>query len=117
VSHDRKWLAVIYSAGGDAHVEVFAIDAYGDLTPVATSISVGATAFNGVAISQQGSDCRHSARRARAAGPDCRMYLSGGERCHRSRANSGQTLSASSTLAVSVCMSNRVSLSPCTVQT
>jgi hypothetical protein len=52
VSHDRKWLAVIYSAGGDAHVEVFAIDPYGDLTPVATSSSVGVTAFNGVAISQ-----------------------------------------------------------------
>ena len=52
VSHDRKWLAVIYSAGGDAHVEVFAIDPYGDLTSVATSSSVGVTAFNGVAISQ-----------------------------------------------------------------
>jgi len=52
VSQDRKWLAVIYSAGGDAHVEVFAIDAYGDLTPAATSSSVGVTAFNGVAISQ-----------------------------------------------------------------
>jgi hypothetical protein len=52
VSHDRKWLAVIYSASGDAHVEVFAIDPYGDLTPFATSSSVGVTAFNGVAISQ-----------------------------------------------------------------
>lgn len=52
VSNDNKWLAVIYSAGGDAHVEVFAIDAYGDLTPAATSSSVGVTAFNGVAMSQ-----------------------------------------------------------------
>jgi hypothetical protein len=52
VSHDGKWLAVIYSAGGEAHVAVFAIDAYGDLTPAATSGSVGVTAFNGVAISQ-----------------------------------------------------------------
>jgi hypothetical protein len=52
VSHDRKWLAVIYSASGDAHVEVFAIDPYGDLTPFATSTSVGVTAFNGAAISQ-----------------------------------------------------------------
>jgi len=52
VSPDGKWLAVIYAAGGDAYVSVFAIDAYGDLTPVATSNSVGVTAFNGVAISQ-----------------------------------------------------------------
>jgi hypothetical protein len=52
VSHDGRWLAVIYSAGGDAHVAVFAIDAYGDLTPAATSSSVGASAFSGVAISQ-----------------------------------------------------------------
>jgi len=52
VSRDRKWLAVIYSAGGEAYVAVFAIDAYGDLTPVATSDSIGVAAFNGVAISQ-----------------------------------------------------------------
>jgi hypothetical protein len=52
VSHDGKWLAVIYTAGGDAYVAVFAIDAYGDLTPVATSDSIGVAAFNGVAISQ-----------------------------------------------------------------
>jgi len=52
VSDDRKWLAVIYSASGDANVEVFAIDPYGDLTPAATSSSIGVTAFNGVAISQ-----------------------------------------------------------------
>jgi len=52
VSHDRKWLAVIYSAAGEAYVAVFAIDAYGDLSPVATSDSIGVAAFNGVAISE-----------------------------------------------------------------
>jgi hypothetical protein len=52
VSPDRKWLAVIYAAGGDAFVAVFAIDSYGDLTPVATSNSIGVAAFNGVAISE-----------------------------------------------------------------
>ena len=52
MSRDRKWLAVIYTAGGDAYVAVFAIDDYGDLTPVATSNSIGVAAFNGVAISQ-----------------------------------------------------------------
>jgi hypothetical protein len=52
VSHDARWLAVIYSASGDAHVAVYAIDAYGDLTPAATSGSVGVSAFSGVAISQ-----------------------------------------------------------------
>jgi len=52
VSRDRKWLAVINTAGGDVYVAVFAIDAYGDLTPVATSNSVGVRSFNGVAISQ-----------------------------------------------------------------
>jgi hypothetical protein len=52
VSGDRKWLAVIYTAGGDAYVAVFAIDAYGDLTLVATSNSIGVAGFNGVAISQ-----------------------------------------------------------------
>jgi hypothetical protein len=52
VSHDRKWLAVIYSAGGEAYVAVFAIDAYGDLTHVATSSAVGVAAFSGVAFSQ-----------------------------------------------------------------
>jgi hypothetical protein len=52
VSRDGKWLAVIYTAGGDAYVAVFAIDAYGDLTPVTTSNSIGVAAFNGVAISQ-----------------------------------------------------------------
>jgi len=54
VSSDRKWLAVIYTAsdGSGGRVAVFSIDAYGDLTPVATSNPVGVTAFNGVAISQ-----------------------------------------------------------------
>jgi|SRR5271157_927176 len=52
VSHDRKWLAVIYTAGGDGYVSVFAIDTHGDLAPVATSNSIGVTSFNGVAISQ-----------------------------------------------------------------
>ena len=52
VSRDRKWLAVIYSAASEAHVAVFAIDTYGDLSPVATSNSIGVAAFNGVAISE-----------------------------------------------------------------
>jgi hypothetical protein len=52
VSRDRKWLAVIYSANGSGYVAVFAIDAYGDLTPEATSGPVGVAAFNGVAISE-----------------------------------------------------------------
>ena len=52
VSHDRQWLAVIYAAGSDAYVAVFAIDGHGDLTPMATSSSIGVTSFNGVAISQ-----------------------------------------------------------------
>jgi hypothetical protein len=52
VSHDGKWLAVIYSEGGDAHVAVFSIDAYGGLTAAAISGSVGVAAFNGVAFSQ-----------------------------------------------------------------
>jgi hypothetical protein len=52
VSQDRKWLAVIYAAGGRGFVAVFRIDAYGDLTSVATSSAIGVAAFNGVAISQ-----------------------------------------------------------------
>ena len=52
VSQDRKWLAVIYAAGGQGFVAVFRIDAYGDLTSVATSSAIGVAAFNGVAISQ-----------------------------------------------------------------
>lgn len=52
VSSDRKWLAVIYTSGADAFVAVYAIDAYGDLTPAATSPAIGAAAFSGVAISE-----------------------------------------------------------------
>ncbi len=52
VSPDRKWLAVIYTAGSEAYVGVFAIDGHGDLTPVATSSSIGVASFSGVAISQ-----------------------------------------------------------------
>lgn len=52
VSPDRHWLAVIYSTGGNAYVAVFSIDSYGDLSPVATSNSIGVAAFNGVAISE-----------------------------------------------------------------
>lgn len=52
VSADKKWLAVIYSAGGEAYVAVFSIDSYGDLTSVASSPSVSVASFNGVAISE-----------------------------------------------------------------
>jgi len=54
VSPDRKWLAVIYTAADNsgARVAVFSIDFRGDLTPVATSSPVGASAFHGVAFSQ-----------------------------------------------------------------
>jgi hypothetical protein len=52
VSPDKKWLAVIYSAGGSAYVAVFGIDAYGDLTPAATSSPIGVPGFSGVAISE-----------------------------------------------------------------
>jgi hypothetical protein len=51
VSRDGKWLAVIYSAGGEAYLSVFSIDSFGDLSPVATSNSIGVAAFSGVAIS------------------------------------------------------------------
>jgi hypothetical protein len=53
VSPDGKWLAVIYTSGGDGYVAVFSIDQYGDLspTPVATSVPIAAT-ISGVAISQ-----------------------------------------------------------------
>ncbi len=51
VSSDRKWLAVIYSASGDASVAVFSIDGYGYLTQVATSSAAGVGAFSGVAFS------------------------------------------------------------------
>jgi hypothetical protein len=52
VSADKKWLAVIYSASGQAYVAVYSIDSYGDLTWVARSPSVGVAAFSGVAISE-----------------------------------------------------------------
>jgi hypothetical protein len=52
VSRDRKWLAVIYTTGGEAYVAVFSIDRHGDLTPVATSSSIGVAAFDGVAFSE-----------------------------------------------------------------
>jgi hypothetical protein len=52
VSKDGKWLAVIYAASGSGYAAVFAIDAYGDLTPEATSSPIGVPAFNGVAVSE-----------------------------------------------------------------
>jgi hypothetical protein len=52
VSPDGAWLAVIYSAGGEAYIAVYSIDAYGDLTLEATSPSIGVASFNGVAISE-----------------------------------------------------------------
>lgn len=52
VSKDRKWLAVIYSANGNGYVAAFAIDKYGDLTPVGASSPIGVAAFSGVAISE-----------------------------------------------------------------
>ena len=52
VSHDGRWLAVIYSADGNAYVAVFSIDRYGDLTQVATSSAAGVAAFSGVAFSE-----------------------------------------------------------------
>jgi hypothetical protein len=52
VSRDHKWLAVIYVAGGEGYVAVYAIDRYGDLSYVATSNSIGVAGFSGVAFSQ-----------------------------------------------------------------
>ncbi len=52
VSHDRKWLAVIYSVNSEAFVAVFSIDPFGDLTPAASSSSIGVASFSGVAISE-----------------------------------------------------------------
>ena len=52
VSPDQNWLAVIYTAAGAAHVAVYSINSYGDLTLAATSPAVGSAQFNGVAISQ-----------------------------------------------------------------
>jgi hypothetical protein len=43
---------VIYTSGSEAYVAVYAIDGHGDLTPVATSKSIGVPSFNGVAISE-----------------------------------------------------------------
>lgn len=52
VSEDKKWLAVIYSASGNAYLAVFAINSYGDLSQKATSSAIGIANFNGVAISE-----------------------------------------------------------------
>jgi hypothetical protein len=52
VSPDKKWLAVIYSAGASGYIAVFSIDAYGDLAPAATSSPIGVAGFSGVAISE-----------------------------------------------------------------
>ena len=52
VSSDGKWLAVIYVAGGEGYISVFSIDAYGDLTPFATSSAIGFSTISGVAFSQ-----------------------------------------------------------------
>ena len=52
VSPDGDWLAVIYTAGDGAHIAVFSIDKFGDLTPAATSPAVGVASFSGVAFSQ-----------------------------------------------------------------
>ena len=52
VSPDKKWLAVIYTAGGGAYVEVFSIDDHGDLTKAATSNAIGVGSFSGVAFSE-----------------------------------------------------------------
>ena len=52
VSHDGKWLAVIYGAASNAYVAVYSIDHYGDLTHVATSSAIGVASFSGVAFSE-----------------------------------------------------------------
>jgi hypothetical protein len=52
VAADKKWLAVIYTAGGSAYVATYGIDVYGDLTAAATSSPVGVAGFSGVAISE-----------------------------------------------------------------
>lgn len=54
VSPDMKWFAAIYTAtdGSGAHVALFSIDSFGDLSPLGTSPAVGVTAFDGVAFSQ-----------------------------------------------------------------
>ena len=52
VSRDQKWLAVIYTATDGAHIAAFAIDEHGDLKQMATSPSIGAATFSGVAFSE-----------------------------------------------------------------
>ncbi|HEV6968674.1 hypothetical protein [Roseateles sp.] len=52
ISPDGKWLAVIYTAADGAHIAAYAIDAYGDLTPTASTPAIGIASFNGVAFSQ-----------------------------------------------------------------
>ncbi len=52
VSPDGKWLAVIYTAVDGGHIAVYSIDAYGDLTPAATTSPIGVASFNEVAFSQ-----------------------------------------------------------------
>lgn len=54
VSPDQRWLATIYTAsdGSGAHIAVFAIDRYGDLSMAAISDAIGVAAFNGVAFSE-----------------------------------------------------------------
>ena len=48
VSPDGNWLAVIYTASDGAHIAVYSIDKFGDLTPAATSPAVGVASFSGV---------------------------------------------------------------------
>ncbi len=54
VSSDFKWLAVIYTAGGEGYIAVYSIDAYGDLTYVATSPASAdlPASISGVAFSE-----------------------------------------------------------------
>jgi hypothetical protein len=53
VSRDSKWLAVIYTNLGQGYIAVYSIDAYGDLTYVATSPSSALpSTISGVAFSE-----------------------------------------------------------------
>jgi hypothetical protein len=54
VSEDGAWLAVIFTAADNsgARVQLFSVDEFGDLAPVATSDPIGVSSFNGVAISR-----------------------------------------------------------------
>lgn len=52
VSPDGKWLAAIYTADGEGFIAAYSIDRHGGLTLEATSPSVGAASFSGVAISE-----------------------------------------------------------------